>query len=215
MDYSENGLLEEELEIIEVFNYEMNQMGYKGYYSFYSNVDNGYFIYKEGNIWVVNFNEKKQTTSQKKYTNIYNLCLDILNDLKISSFCFTQRNLKLPYGTKVIITKSTDCVIDEINEGIVVDSSLSHHDNNESRRVYTVLGSDGKIYNGLYGLNMYSDVYFRTLEDYIRDITKEISENKESIQELYETNWNLYLMLDDVINQKEKYLETGNKLKKR
>ena len=214
MNYSENDLLEEELEIITVFNYIMDRRGHNGYYSFYDNVENGYYIYKDDGKWVVNFNEKGQTTIQKKYTNVYNLLLDVLNDLKISSFYLVQNDLRMPRGTRVIISKSTDCIIDEIKSGIIVDrKKQALYGSNKPERIYTVLGDNGKVYTGSYGLNVYGDVCFRTMEDYIKDITNEIEENKGTMQELYETIWELYLTLNEVVDKKREYLEENNKAK--
>ena len=61
MNYNANELLEEEMEIIEIFIHELSLYGYKGYCSFYEKVDNGYYIYKDNDKWIYEFNEKIRT----------------------------------------------------------------------------------------------------------------------------------------------------------
>lgn len=201
-----DGLYEEEVEILEVFCFEMNQYGHKGYYSFYDNIPNGYFIYKEDSNWVLVFNEKGKATKEKKYTNIYNLCLDVLNELKIDDFDYNNRDLVIPRGTRVIITKSTDCPIDEINQGIIINSSINKKDNSQPERTYRVLGDDGKIYDGLYGLKLYGDICFRTMEDFIKDSEKDMVDNTDNIHYLVDRNWELYWTIQEVKGEKDRYL---------
>lgn len=215
MDYNTNELLEEEIEIIEIFNNELARYGHRGYCSFYENVENGYFIYKEDGRWIYQFNEQGKLKYEKRYTNICNLCLDILSDLKIDSLYYIRLDFKIPRGTRVIITKSTDCPADEVNMGIITESSIVHFGNAKPVRIYRVLGDDGKTYRGIYGLRISSDVYFRTLEDYISDTKEQIEENKEAIQELHEMNWDMFLALSDVISSKEKYLGENKIIKRK
>ncbi len=212
MDY--NNLLEDEVEIIEIFNYELKEHGYQGYCSFYEEVVNGYFIYKDHDKWIYHFNKKGEVIVEKRYTNIYNLCLDILETLKIDAFYFNKMDLRIPRGTKVIITKDEDCLIDELNVGEIVGSNVVPYSSFENRRIYQVLGEDGNIYQGLYGYKMYGDICFRTLEDYIKDTKEQIEENRDTIKELHETNWDLFLMLTDAEDARKKYLLGDNKRKK-
>lgn len=203
-----NNLLEEEMEIINVFDHEMELYGHKGYYSFYEDVDNGYYIYKENsNCWVSCFNKKGKTVAFKKYTNIYNLCLDILEEMKVDDFYYLKRDLKIPYGTRVVITNSSDCLIDEFKMGAVVSSVLKHQDHSQDERIYQVFGDDGRLYSGVYGLKLYSDTCFRTMEDYIKDIENQRKENIETVKELFETNESLYFLLQEVNGEKDRCLE--------
>lgn len=202
MDYD---LKEEEMEIIDAFGYEMEMYGYKGFYSFHEGIDNGYLIYKEDNHWVKSFVAKGEITKTKKYTNIYNLCLDIFDELKIDNFYFYKRDLKIPRGTRVIITKSTDCPIDEIRRGVIITSKF---DETTSERIYQVLDDDGQIYDGLYGLKIYGDIYFRTMEDYIKDSEKEIADNVETIQELKGRSWALTFNIQEIYGDMD--MEFGN-----
>ena len=202
-----NDILEEEVEIIEIFNSELKAFGHEGYCSFYENVDNGYFIYKDNGAWMVCFNKKGETVYRKKYTNIYNLCLDVLSELKMDDFYFKKRDLRIPRGTRVIITKSTDCPIDEINKGVIINSSLEARDHGMPERIYQVFGDDGVVYTGLYGLKIYGDICFRTMEDYIADIDKQIAENSEAIRVMKDINWDLYLKGQEIIGEKDRFLE--------
>ena len=201
-----NELLEEEVEIISVFLKELKEYGHDGYCSFYEDVLNGYSIYKEDNYWVVNFNNKGKTIVSKKYTNIYNLCLDILDEMKVDDFYFQRRDLKIPRGTRVVITESTDCPIDELKMGVVVTSHLEKVEQRSPERVYQVFGDDGRLYGGLYGLRFYGDTCFRTMEDYIKDVERERRENMETVEELIETNGELYFTLQEVLGEKDRYL---------
>lgn len=211
MNYNANELLEEEMEIIEIFIHELSLYGYKGYCSFYEKVDNGYYIYKDNDKWIYEFNEKGETISIEKYTNIYNLCFDILEKFKIDMFYFNTRNIRIPHGTKVIISENKNCLIDEIKMGTILDSKIVPFSSFEERRIYQVLGDDGNIYQGLYGFKIYGDICFRTIEDYIKDTKKEIEENKGMIQELHETNWELFFTLNDAINEKNKYFNNNKR----
>ena len=212
MDYAIDELLEEEIKIIEVFSYEMNEYGHKGYYSFYDNIPNGYSIYKEDGSWICDFNEKGKTISTKKYTNIYNLCMDILFSLQIDAFYYARTDLKIPRGTRVIITKSNDCPIDELRKGVIINSKLER-DGAKSKIVYQVLGDDNEEYTGLYGINHYNEIYFQTMEDYIESIKEQIVDNTATIKELHDLNWSLYLNLNEITSEKDKYLENNGNIK--
>jgi hypothetical protein len=202
-----NEILEEEFEIIEVFNRELEIFGHKGYCSFTGDVENGYSIYKEDNYWVVEFYKKGMLTFCKKFTNVYNACLHIINEMQMDDFYFQKRDIRIPRGTKVIITTSTDCLIDELKMGVITNSYLVKKDHSQPERFYQVLDSDGRIYTGLYGLKMYGDICFRSMEDYIKDIEKQRLENIETVKELVDANRELYLQLQDVKGEKDKYLE--------
>ncbi len=199
-------LLEEEIDIIEAFNHELELSGHGGFCSFTDFVDNGYYIYKENNFWVVCFNEKGVTVTSKEYTNIYNLCLDILLEMKIETYSFETRDWRMPRGTKIIIGKPNDCPIDEIRLGVIVNSRLVHDDHNHSERVYEVFGDDEKIYTGLYGFKLYGDVFFRSIEDYIRDNEKDLKENNDTINSLKDLNQDIAYNIIDAEGIKTRYL---------
>lgn len=194
-----NDLLEEEIDIIDAFNYEMNLYGHKGFYSFTNFVDNGYYIYKDDGHWIVCFSEKGKVIKTKKYTNIYNLCLDILLKMNIETLPFQQRDWQMPRGTEVIITKNTDCPVDEIRKGVIIRSRVEMGEHGHSERIYDILGDDELLYTGLYGLKLYSDITFRTMEDYIKDSEKEIKDNKDTIEYLSEYNLSLSQNLLEVM----------------
>jgi len=210
MDYSVKGIIEE-LEIMTVFNHEMNENGYKDNYSFYESVDNGYYIYVNNGQWNVDLKKDGKVIYKKKYTNIYNLCLDILKELKISNVYFEKRMLRIPCGTRVIINNINEEVNSEINEGIIIENNKRCN----NRYIYKVLGDDGKEYCGLYGLNNYTEIYFCTMEDYITDMNNQIEDNNYFIRNLHDINWDLCLKLNSLISQKEKYLEEKEKVKKK
>lgn len=202
----DNKILEEEIEIISVFKYELKEFGRDGYCSFYEDVDNGYYIYKDNNIWIVDFNEKGKTISSKRYTNIYNLCIDLLNEMKIDTFYFDLRDIEIPRGTRVVITTPNDCPQDELNLGVIVGSDLQKNERGHSIRTYQVFGDDERLYTGMYGLKLYGDICFRTIEDYLKDIEKQKKENQEIIQELVDTNGDLIFLEQELLGEKDKYL---------
>ena len=199
-------LLEEEIEMINTFKHELKEFGHEGYCSFDNEVENGYYIFKEDDIWAYDFNKKGITTVSKRFTNLYNLFEDILNEMKIDTFYFEQRDLKMPKGTRVVITKPTDCPNDELNMGVIVGSNLEKKEYGQSERVYQVFGDDGRLYTGLYGFKIFSDVCFRTIEDYIIDIEKQKKDNMTSIQELIDMNGELILIEEELLGEKDKYL---------
>ena len=215
MDFETSELLEEEIRIIEIFSYEMNTCGHKGYYSFYEDLDNGYSIYKDEGFWICNFSKKGEVVETRKYTNIYNLCLDVLFESQADTFYLARTDLIIPRGTKVIITKSNDCPVDVVRKGIIIGSELVHTDRAQSERIYQVLGEDGIIYKGPYGLKIYSEVCFRTYEDFIENTKEQIVENNANIRELHDTNWSLYLVLKDVTSEKNRYLDDSGKSMKK
>ena len=192
-----NELLEEEVEIIYAFRYEMDYFGHKGYYSFYDEIDNGYLIYKENNMWVYKFYDNGLVANEKKYTNLYNLCLDLFFELQMDDFYFAKMDLRIPRGTKVIISKSTDCPIDEIRTGTIIDSEIDKN-TFQSERIYKVLGDDGMEYFGVYGMKIYNETCFLTLEDYLENTKEQIAEDKATIRELHDTIWSLYSNLESV-----------------
>ena len=205
-------LLEEEREIIDAFLYELGVLGHTGYCSFEEEIDNGYLIHKDNNYWVVTLYKKehdneKEVVNTKNYTNIYNACLDILDKMKADSYFFEGKNIKIPRGTRVIITNSTDCPNDEVSIGIVYDSYLEKMENGNTERVYQVVDKDGRTITGLYGLKYYSDVCFRTMEDYIKDTERQRKENIESINSLIEANEDLYCLIEEVKVEIEKYID--------
>ena len=201
-----NELLEEEIEIIDSFNKEMDMYGHNGYCSFNKEVENGYFVYKEDNYWTVEFYEKGKMISCNRYTNIYNACTSIMDEMKIDKFFFLKRDIRIPRGTRVVITKSSDCIIDEVKMGVIVTSQLQQKDHSQPERVYQVFGDDGRVYMGLFGLKIYGDIYFRTMEDFIKDVENQRKENVETAKELIDTNIELYLKLQDIKGEKDKYL---------
>ncbi len=205
-----NELLEEEIEIIEAFNHELELNGYGGFCSFSDFVDNGYYIYKENNCWLYNFNKKGVTVISKEFTNIYNLCLDILTEMKIETYSFEKGDLRIPKGTKVIISKPTDCPIDEMNLGEIVNSRLVHDKRNHAERVYEVFGDDEQLYTGLYGYKIYGDVFFRSIEDYIRDNEKELKENNDTIVSLQDLNTDITFNIEEAEGIRIRYLNENN-----
>ena len=210
---NKNTLLKEEIEIIEIFCNEMDRCGHKGFYSFYDNIFNGFYIFKERNVWIVRYNEKGKNKSEKRYTNIYNLCVDVLNDLRIGLFYFAIRDIRIPRGTRVVITKSIDCMIDDIKEGVIINSSIKVR-GSTPEICYEVKGDDGKIYNGFYGLRLWDEICFRTMEDYIKDVNNEIEENEDTIDELRETNISLNNDLEYIMSKKKELLG-DNSIQKR
>lgn len=192
-------ILEEEQEIIDAFLYELGVLGHAGYCSFDDVIDNGYQIHKENNYWVVTlyrkeYDKAREIVTSKNYTNVYNACMDILEEMKADSYFFEGKNIRIPKGTRVVISKSDDCPKDEINIGIVVSSYLR-----DGERVYEVVDSDGRTIDGcLYGLKYYSDTYIRTMEDCIKDAKKQIAGNIENIRQLVEENDELFFRQQDV-----------------
>ena len=207
-------LLEEEFETIEIFRYVMNSFGHEGYYSFCNELENGYFIYKENKNWVLSFNKKGENVLKKKYSNIYNLCLDILEEQQIDDFYFKIRDIKIPSGTRVVVSSSNECPFDEIKWGVIINSELVLKDHSHSERIYHVMCSNGRIYDGPYGYKLDSDICFRTMEDYIKDITRQREVNIEISRIALEENQNLYFKLVEAQEEKDDYLgEEKQKIK--
>ena len=200
-------MTEEEQKIIDVFSQELKEFGHDGYCSFTDNVDNGYYTFKDGDNWVYDFNEKGKTIKTERYTNIYNLCIDILEEMKIDTFFFKQRGVAIPKGTIVIITKQDDCPKDEILHGRVIGSFQEKKEHGGYEVFYQVIGDDERIYTGPYGLNYCNQVFFRTMEDYIKDIEKERKINIDTIKALVETNEELFVSLQEVMLEKTKLIE--------
>ncbi len=205
MDYN---LKDDEEEIVEAFSHNMSTYGYHGFYSFFDSIQNGYLIYNEDDHWVYKFYVKGEMQVTKKYTNLYNLCLDILKELKIDDFDYRSRDIKVPKGTMVIISKSSDCPIDDIKQGVIFNST---YDREKNERIYQVLGDDNLLYTGVYGFKIFERVCFRTMEDYIADCEEELSKNNEDIKDLQMRNWALTCNIEELKGKMDDQFGRGEK----
>ena len=58
---------------------------------------------------------------------------------------------------------------------------VSCHDNSWQKQVYTVLGEDGEVYIGNYGMGLVGNSFFRTREDQIKFLRRNIAINNANI----------------------------------
>jgi hypothetical protein len=114
----------------------------------------------------------------------------------------------MPKGTEVIITNVTDCPIDEIKKGVIIRSKLEQKEHGKYERIYDVFGDDEKLYSGPYGLKLYGELCFRSLEDYVNDSEKEMRENIDTIEFLSEYNYDLSQNILEVMGMMDTFLDS-------
>lgn len=91
--------------------------------------------------------------------------------------------------------------------------NLSCHDNSWQKQVYTVLGEDGEVYTGNYGMGSVGNSFFRTRKDYIKFLRRNISINNANIFILQHRN-SEYNEQIDLLTQKEEVKCPARTLKK-
>lgn len=110
----------------------------------------------------------------------------------------------IPNGTKVLIFEynATLGVYQNENKfikGTVCDSETveeqTMHGSPWCVTVYKVLGEDGKCYIGNYDSRISGKHYFRTIEDHIVHLTKQIKNNCAKINQLNNKNCQLYELI--------------------
>lgn len=79
---------------------------------------------------------------------------------------------------------------------------VSCHDNSWQKQVYTVLGEDGEVYIGNYGMGLVGNSFFRTREDQIKFLRRNIAINNANIFILQHRN-SEYNKQIDLLTQKE------------
>ena len=90
---------------------------------------------------------------------------------------------------------------------------VSCHDNSWQKQVYTVLGEDGEVYTGNYGMGLVGNSFFRTREDQIKFLRRNIAINNANIFILQHRN-SEYNKQIDLLTQKEEVKCSSRTLKK-
>ena len=90
---------------------------------------------------------------------------------------------------------------------------VSCHDNSWQKQVYTVLGEDGEVYTGNYGMGLVGNSFFRTREDQIKFLRRNIAINNANIFILQHRN-SEYNKQIDLLTQKEEVKCPTRTLKK-
>ena len=120
----------------------------------------------------------------------------------------------VPNGTEVFIFNYISSWDDQDYEHFIkgtIKSSewsddLSHHGSSWYRRIYTVIGEDGREYIGCYGNGLLGSSFFMTKNHYLAYLQRQIDRNQESINKLVEKN--------EAINKKIVQVEQGMTFKK-
>ena len=131
-------------------------------------------------------------------------------------------NNKITEGMEVLIFKYIpEWGYNQDNEHYIVGTVLkkekyddvSCHNNSWQKQVYTVLGEDGEVYTGNYGMGSVGNSFFRTKEDQIKFLKRNIAINNANIFILQHRN-SEYNKQIDLLTQKEEVKCPTRTLKK-
>lgn len=127
---------------------------------------------------------------------------------------------KLPNGTEVLIFSEKDFDIDKINfiKGIIINSretnDFYYQGSTWNEQLYTVLGEDGKKYEGTYGNAYVGEFFIKTIDDYIKNVGISMEKNNKLISNLHKKNEILYQTIISLILSKEQQIEITPKEKR-
>ena len=131
-------------------------------------------------------------------------------------------NNKITEGMEVLIFRYIpEWGYNQDNEHYIIGTVLkkekyddvSCHDNSWQKQVYTVLGEDGEVYIGNYGMGLVGNSFFRTREDQIKFLRRNIAINNANIFILQHRN-SEYNKQIDLLTQKEEVKCSTRTLKK-
>ena len=120
-------------------------------------------------------------------------------------------NNKITEGMEVLIFRYIpEWGYNQDNEHYIIGTVLkkekyddvSCHDNSWQKQVYTVLGEDGEVYIGNYGMGLVGNSFFRTREDQIKFLRRNSAINNANIFILQHRN-SEYNKQIDLLTQKE------------
>ncbi len=200
--------------LIYVFNNLMSQIGYNSLYKFNENGDNGYYIYKEDGNWLLIKKSHGVEISLSRYSNLYNLCLDIIKKMdRNGEICLNYflANAIIPKDTEVLIFKRLkDGKLDNggyLKGKIIGKKKMSNTVNN---RTYLIQGEDNQHYTGSY-FDTNEGYFFKTIEDYLANIISVIENNNKTISDLNKENNEYRLLLRDIIKNNSDFHKKRNK----
>lgn len=131
-------------------------------------------------------------------------------------------NNKITEGMEVLIFRYIpEWGYNQDNEHYIIGTVLkkekyddvSCHDNSWQKQVYTVLGEDGEVYTGNYGMGLVGNSFFRTREDQIKFLRRNIAINNANIFILQHRS-SEYNKQIDLLTQKEEVKCSTRTLKK-
>lgn len=131
-------------------------------------------------------------------------------------------NNKITEGMEVLIFRYIpEWGYNQDNEHYIIGTVLkkekyddvSCHDNSWQKQVYIVLGEDGEVYTGNYGMGLVGNSFFRTREDQIKFLRRNIAINNANIFILQHRN-SEYNKQIDLLTQKEEVKCSSRTLKK-
>ena len=131
-------------------------------------------------------------------------------------------NNKITEGMEVLIFRYIpEWGYNQDNEHYIIGTVLkkekyddvSCHDNSWQKQVYTVLGEDGEVYIGNYGMGLVGNSFFRTREDQIKFLRRNIAINNANIFILQHRN-SEYNKQIDLLTQKEEVKSSTRTLNK-
>ena len=127
---------------------------------------------------------------------------------------------KIPNGTEVLIFSEKDYYIDKTKfiKGIIINSKeindFYYQGSTWNEQLYTVLGEDGKKYEGTYGNAYVGEFFIKTIADYIKNVGISIEENNKQISNLHKKNEILYQTIISLILPKQKQIEITSEEKR-
>lgn len=127
---------------------------------------------------------------------------------------------KIPNGTEVLIFSEKDYYIDKTKfiKGIIINSKeindFYYQGSTWNEQLYTVLGEDGKKYEGTYGNAYVGEFFIKTIDDYIKNVGISIEENNKQISNLHKKNEILYQTIISLILPKQKQIEITSEEKR-
>ena len=205
-----NDMSLDEKKLFDVFSQVLSEVGSYNPLTTENSLTVGCSIHKENNMWILSIKDNGNIKVFRRYTNLYNLCLDIIRkmDDEKRTFCLNLflSNVVIPSDTEVLIFKRIkDYEFDETNyiKGRIINKENSEiwiHGSAFNNNTYIVEGEDGNIYTCKYG-NNYNGYFFKTFEDYIGHIMYLIGCNNKKIDEIKNKNREYRELLCDLINK--------------
>lgn len=205
-----NNMSLDEKKLFDIFSQVMNEVGSYNPLNVGNDLNGGCLIHKEDNMWILSLRDNGNIKVFRRYTNLYNLCLDIIRKMddekRTSCLNLFIANVIIPSDTEVLIFKrNKDYEFDETNyiKGRIINKETNEiwiHGSAFKNNTYIVEGEDGNIYTCKYG-NNYNGYFFKTFEDYIGHIMYLIGCNNKKIEEIKKENKEYRELLSDLINK--------------
>ena len=172
--------------------------------SFNKNDNKPYLIYKENDVWILDYCIKENRREKSEFTNLFNLCFLLLNHFNnpnLISFA-SSTLISIPRGTKVIVLKVGSVgLADNVDEYITIGTIISSEYNAalcaKEYIIYTDEGEQVKAIRKKIGESLYTFSpikQFCTIENFLNETNQRFASNSVNYNK-----YNSYILKDDLL----------------